>query len=69
MAQTARIAYTVKEAAAALGISEWTVREEISRGHIESFRMGARILIPRRSLENLVGEPIDDSPDEDDPSA
>lgn len=38
MAQTpARIAYTVKEAATALGVSEWTVREEINRGHIETF--------------------------------
>ena len=26
---TERIAYTVKEAAAALGVSEWMVREEI----------------------------------------
>ena len=42
-----RITYSVKEAAAALGVSEWIVREEIRVGRIDSVRFGARILIPR----------------------
>ncbi len=54
-----RIAYTVKETAVALGVSEWIVREEINRGRIETIRMGVRILIPRWSLENLLGGPFD----------
>ena len=41
-----RIIYSVKEAAAALGVSEWMVREEIRIGRIDSVRFGARILIP-----------------------
>lgn len=41
-----RLAYTVKEAAAALGVSEWMVREEINQKRIYSIKMGARLLIP-----------------------
>ena len=56
MAETpARIAYSVKEVAAAMGVSQWTVREEIRCGRMESIRMGTRILIPRPVLERLVG--------------
>ena len=43
---TERLAYTVKEAATALGVSEWMVREEIRQQHIYSVKMGARLLIP-----------------------
>ena len=50
-----RITYSVKEAAAALGVSEWMVREEIRVGRIDSVRFGARILIPRQALERLLG--------------
>lgn len=42
---TGRIAYSVNEAAAALGVSEWKVGEEIRTGRIESVRLGSRILI------------------------
>ena len=49
-----RITYSVKEAAAAVGVSEWMVREEIRVGRIDSVRFGARILIPRQALERLV---------------
>lgn len=54
---TERLTYSVKEAADALGVSEWTVREEIRTGRIESVRLGSRILIPRFALERLVNMP------------
>ena len=54
---TERITYSVREAAAALGVSEWMVREEIRCGRIESIRMGTRILIPRQVLERLADIP------------
>ncbi len=57
MTTTDRIAYTVKEAAAALGVSEWMIREEIRTGKIESVKLGRRILIPRLALERLVSMP------------
>ncbi len=52
---TERLAYTVKEAAEALGVSEWMVREEIRQHRIYSVKMGARLLIPRRALEERLG--------------
>ncbi len=58
--ETERIAYSVKEAAGALGVSQWMVREEIRAGRIKSIRLGVRILIPRRELERLVGAPAGD---------
>ena len=65
MTATERIAYTVKEAAAALGVSEWIIREEIRTGKIESIRLGKRILIPRSTLERLVSTPAPDSATDD----
>ena len=50
-----RITYSVKEAAAALGVSEWMVREENPRWTYRFVRFGARILIPRQALERLLG--------------
>jgi len=52
---TERLAYTVKETAAALGVSEWMVREEIHQKCIYSFKMGTRLLIPRWALEERLG--------------
>ena len=54
---TERLTYSVKEAADALGVSEWTVREGVRTGRIESVRLGSRILIPRFTLERLVNMP------------
>ena len=54
---TERLAYTVKEAAAALGVSEWMVREEINRKRIHSVKMGARLLIPLWALQERLGMP------------
>ena len=55
--ETERIAYSIKEAADALGVSEWMVREGVRTGQIGSVRIGRRILIPRRELERLVNPP------------
>ena len=54
---TERLAYTVKEAAAALGVSEWMVREEINQKRIHSVKMGARLLIPLWALQERLGMP------------
>ncbi len=55
--KTVRLAYSVKETAYALGVSEWAVREEVRTGRIDSVRLGSRILIPLRELERLVNPP------------
>ena len=57
---TERVAYSVKEVAAALGVSGWTVREEIRCGRIQSVKMGTRILVPRAVLDRIAGIDNDD---------
>lgn len=58
---TDRLAYSVKEAAEALGVSEWIVREEIYRGRIFALNIGRRLIIPRWSLEDLLSRPDPES--------
>lgn len=55
--KTERLPSSVKVAAAALGVSTWTIREEIRAGRIDSVRLGSRILIPLRELQRLVNPP------------
>ena len=40
-----KLAYNIKEAAAALGVSTWLVRAEIKRGGLHKTLVGGRILI------------------------
>ena len=49
-----RAMYKVSEVAAALGVSDDTVRRLVAAGEIEGTRVGGLILIPRASLERLV---------------
>lgn len=48
--------YTVKEVAALLGRSEWTVREDAREGRIPATRIGERgtFLIPRSFVDAIV---------------
>ena len=52
-----RLAYTVAEAAAALGVSQWLIREACRLRQVHSFRVGRRILIPRDALQQLLASP------------
>ena len=49
-----RVAFTVSEAAAALGISRPTMYKIIRREDFPAFRVGTRTLIPRAGLERWV---------------
>jgi excisionase family DNA binding protein len=44
----------VRDAAAALGLSHWTVRQYIRDGKIQAVRLGRRVLVEPSELENLV---------------
>lgn len=56
-----RLAYSVKEAGEALGVSARTVVREIQRGRINAVRIGRRVVIPAQSLtEFLNGRAKDD---------
>jgi excisionase family DNA binding protein len=49
-----RLAIRVKEAAEMLGISHWTLRAYIRKGHLKAVRIGTRVLIEPSELERLI---------------
>ena len=57
---TDRMAYSVAEAANALGISPWLVREQCRTGRLRHVRLGQRIVIPRDALAELLADPARD---------
>lgn len=52
---TERLAYSIAEAADAIGISQDTVYRLIQRGKVHSVLVGKRRLVPRASLLELLG--------------
>lgn len=51
-----KIAYNVLEAAAAMGLSEWFIRDEIKKQRLAMCKIRGRILIPRYELERYLEE-------------
>ena len=51
---TERITLSVMEAAVLLGVSRNSLYEAVRRGEVPHLRIGRRIVISRRQLENLV---------------
>ena len=49
-----KLAYTVEEAAKALSISPWLVREEMVQKRIKFVKICRRVVIPRWSLEERL---------------
>jgi excisionase family DNA binding protein len=56
--QPTRLAFSVKEAAALLGISEKSVRRLIDRGLIRSSRALRHLLIPKREIERFLQDTL-----------
>lgn len=54
MSEDARLAYSASEAAQMLGVSLRTVRNLIARGDLRAVRIGRRVVIPVRFLEDLL---------------
>lgn len=54
-----RLTFSVSEVAKVLGISKNAAYLGIKRGEIPSIRIGARILVPKKSVERILagGEP------------
>jgi len=48
------LAYSVPEAARALGIGKTTAYEAVAAGEIPSIRIRGRVLVPRAALERLL---------------
>ncbi len=49
-----RLVYTAREVQELLGLSRTAVYDRLRDGTLPSVRVGARILIPRRSLERFL---------------
>lgn len=56
-----RLAYSVAEAASALGVSRDLVRSMVRRGDLRSRRLGRRVLIPAAELHRWVQQPATQS--------
>jgi excisionase family DNA binding protein len=51
-----KLAIGLKEAAASIGLSHWTLRQWIRQGKIAAVRIGRRILVEPAELERLIEE-------------
>ncbi|MCW5557810.1 MAG: helix-turn-helix domain-containing protein [Verrucomicrobiae bacterium] len=54
-----RLAYSVRETAAALGVSEKTIRRLIDRGLLRVSRSLRHILIPRAEIDRFLRSTLD----------
>jgi excisionase family DNA binding protein len=52
-----RLVYTVGEAAQVLGISRSHAYELVARGELAHLRLGRRVLVPKRAVLTLLGDP------------
>lgn len=50
-----RLAYSVKESASLLGLSESTIKAEVQTGRLKSKKVGGRRIIPTWALQEYVG--------------
>lgn len=54
---TDKLAYSIAEAAYALGISASVLKQELYEGRIYSVKFGTRRVVPRWALEQRLGKP------------
>ena len=56
MLEQDRLTLSIEEAAALLGISRALAYDLVRRGELPQLRLGRRIVVPRRALENLIDD-------------
>lgn len=49
-----RLTYSVREAADALGVSEWLLRRLIDRGEFPAIHLGGRVVIPKIAVQSML---------------
>ena len=54
-----KLVLTVPEIAAVLGISRSLAYELVGRGDLPSIRLGRRIVVPRRAIEEMLDAAVD----------
>lgn len=50
-----RLGYSIAEAAAMLGLSQWSIRAAIKTEQIKVLRWGRRVIVPRYEIDRLIG--------------
>lgn len=60
-----RVSYSVDEAAGLVGLPRTTIYEAIRRGDLRSSRVGSRIVVPARALEEMLGAGTPDGQEPD----
>ena len=59
-----KLGYRIPEAAEAIGIKEWKLKQEMYQGRIRYIKIGTRVVIPRWSLEERLrpenAEPVNE---------
>lgn len=58
MSSVERITYTIEEAAEVLGIGRSLAYDMASRGELPSLRLGRRVVVPRKALEEWLAAQI-----------
>ena len=56
MLERDRLTLSIEEAAALLGISRALAYDLVRRGELPQLRLGRRIVVPRKPLENLIDD-------------
>ena len=56
---SARLTYTIEEAAKLLGVSRGSAYEAARRGELPTLRLGRRLVVPRARLEELLGGDVE----------
>lgn len=64
-----RLAVSVNEAARLLGVSRDLVYDLVARGELPAIRLGRRLVVARRSLQNLLAGQPDGAAPEPGPAA
>jgi excisionase family DNA binding protein len=59
VALTEKLALSVEEAGALLGISRDLAYDLVTRGELPSIRLGKRLVVPRRALEEALDRLVD----------
>ena len=64
-----KLGYRIKEAAEAIGIKEWKLKQEMYQGRIRYIKIGSRVVIPRWALEERLREELAQPVNEGGPAA
>lgn len=54
--QAGKVMFSVLEVCAQLGISKWTLYDQMNKGKLAYVKIGSRRLIPKRAIEDFINQ-------------